>query len=78
MPMKDFLSFDRIEMTSGKRNGRTSFVCTVHSLLGDNEITLETSVELPHSDRKLSDIEREIAQVIHDATNPTRLGQKSQ
>ena len=42
-----FLSFERIEMAHGERIGRTRFVCTLHSVLNGNEITLEARVELP-------------------------------
>jgi hypothetical protein len=72
-PISEFLSFEKIEIEAGSRKGFTSYLCRVKSLQNNKEITLNVQIELPHSDKTLSEIEREIARAIHEATNPARL-----
>jgi hypothetical protein len=69
----EFLSFEKIEIEGGQRMGHTAYACRIKSLLNDNVVELHVRVELPHSDRKLSEVEHEIATLIHKATDPTRL-----
>jgi hypothetical protein len=69
----DFLSFERIEIEAGKRHLHTAYVCRIKSLLNNSVIEFDVRLELPHSDKKLSEVEHEIASLIHEATNPTRL-----
>jgi hypothetical protein len=71
--MADFLSFERMEITAGERHGHTKYLCRIHSFMNNNQIMLDVQIELPHSDRKFSEIEREIALAIHEAINPSRL-----
>jgi hypothetical protein len=68
-----FLSFERMEMVAGERLGRTRFACRIHSFLNNKEINMDVTIELPHSDRKVSEIEKDIALAIHEAIDPTRL-----
>jgi hypothetical protein len=69
----DFISFEKIEIEAGTRPGFTSYFCRIKSLRDDQEIDLNVQIELPHSDKTLSEIQREIAQAIHEATNPAHL-----
>lgn len=71
--MDDFLTFERFEIEGGERQFRTAFVCRIKSLLKGDVIEMSVRIELPHSDKKLSEIQHEIAAAIHEATNPTRL-----
>lgn len=71
--MRDFLTFERIEIEHGERGGRTAYVCRIRSLLRGLIIELDARVELPYADKKLSEIEQEVAAAIHEATNPQRL-----
>lgn len=74
MPAPDgVLRFERIAIEGGERQGRTSYNCFIKSLHNGKVIELTALVELPYSDKKLSEIEHEIAQAIHEATNPARL-----
>jgi hypothetical protein len=72
-PIGEFLSFEKIEIEAGTRNGFTSYFCRIKSFQNNKEITLNVHIELPHSDKTLSEIEREIAHAIHESTNPARL-----
>jgi hypothetical protein len=73
-PTREFLSFEKIEIEGGARQRHTSYFCRIKSLHNGKEININVQIELPHSDKTLSEIEREIAQAIHEAINPARLG----
>jgi hypothetical protein len=73
----DFLTFERIGIEGGERPMRTSYVCLIKSILIGNVVELTARIELPHTDKKLSEIEHDIAAAIHEATNPARLSQRS-
>jgi hypothetical protein len=73
--ISEFLTFEKIEIEAGARQRHTSYVCRIKSFHDNKEINLNVRIELPHSDKKLSEIEHEIALSIHKATNPARLNQ---
>jgi hypothetical protein len=69
-----FLSFERIEMEESTiKKEHTTYVCRIKSLYDGSSLTLHVSIDLPHADRKLSELRMEIATHIHKATNPDRL-----
>jgi hypothetical protein len=70
---RGFLTFEKIEIEGGTRQSHTSYICQIKSRHDGKEINLNVQIELPHSDKTLSEIEHEIAQAIHEATNPARL-----
>jgi hypothetical protein len=71
--LRDFLDFQKIEIEAGQRQQHTAYFCRIKSLLNSVAIDISVQIELPHSDKKLSEVEHEIAQAIHEATNPARL-----
>jgi hypothetical protein len=68
----EFISFEKIEIRPGAYHGFTLYSCQIKSLRGGKEIDLSVQIELPHSDKTLSEIHREIAQAIHEATDPAQ------
>jgi hypothetical protein len=68
-----FLTFERIEMEG--RGSNTVFVCEIKSLLNGKVVELRVRLELPHSDKMISEIQHDIASAIHEATDPARLSQ---
>jgi hypothetical protein len=66
------IAFEKIEIEAGQRSKHTAYVCRIKSLLNGSEIVMSVRVELPHSDKKLSEVEHEILSLIHQATNPDR------
>lgn len=71
--MTDLIEFERIEIAGGERRGHTVYVCRIKSVLNEQLVELQVKIELPYSDKKLSEIWHEIAKAIHEATNPARL-----
>ena len=71
--MSDFLSFEKMKIEGGERNSRTVYDCQIKSLLNGEIVELTAKVELPYSDKKISEIQQDIASAIHAATNPARL-----
>jgi hypothetical protein len=69
----EFLDFQKLEMEHGTRRGHTAYKCKIKSMFGGTVLELDVLIELPHSDKKLSEIHREIIDAIHKATNPQRL-----
>jgi hypothetical protein len=72
-PLKEFLDFEKIEIEAGIRQNHTSYLCRIKSYYNYKEINLDVRIELPHSDKKLSQIRYDIVLAIHEAINPALL-----
>ena len=67
----DFLSFERVEIeASPNSKEHTTYACRIKALNRGTVLTLHVSIDLPRADRKLSELQKEIATHIHEATNP--------
>jgi hypothetical protein len=65
------LSFERVEMEGSEvKKEHTTYVCRIKYLGDGMPLLLHVTIDLPHADRKFSELQREIANRIHKATSP--------
>jgi hypothetical protein len=73
-----FLSFERVEIEESRtQKGHTSYSCRIKSRRDGVVIEISAMLALPDADRKLSELQSEIALQIHEATDPARLAKQS-